>query len=278
MRPSRYVRWRRACQGSVALAFLAIPLLNARGHGAVSGTAVALKIGPLDLLEPASALSAALASGLAGAWLLGALPIVLFGLALGPALCAWACPWGLVSEGLDALRQRLRPRPWSARSAARVRGPRALALLGLFAAGALVGLPLCALVAGPRITTAAMAELVRLRSLSQLSAVLLAGLTALELLGPRRLFCRALCPAGALATYLKARRGLRVQIAPSRCRCPVVAPCHQSCPWGIDPRAYSRFDGCTLCAACFDACPRSALAWTAARPTGRRVEGDGSVS
>src|SRR3990172_3904576 len=70
------------------------PPPNARGHGAVSGPAVALKLGPLDLLEPASALSAALASGLAGAWLLAALPIVLFGLPLGPPPSPSAGPRG----------------------------------------------------------------------------------------------------------------------------------------------------------------------------------------
>ncbi len=278
MRPPNYTRWRRACQGTVALAFVAIPLLNVRGHGAVSGTAVALKIGPLDLLEPASAFSAALASGLAGTWLLGALPVVLFGVALGPALCAWACPWGLASECLDGLRQRLWRRSWSERSAARVRGPRALVLLGLLAAGAVVGLPLCALVDGPRVATAGVAEFVRLGSLSQLSAILLAGLTALELLGPRRLFCRALCPAGALATYSRARLGLRVQVDPSRCRCSVVAPCHQACPWGVDPRAFSLHDGCTLCAACLDACPRGALTWNAGRSPSQRADRDAPSS
>ena len=35
-------------------------------------------------------------------------PLIL-ALVLGPVFCSWVCPWGFLSEGIDAVRQRLEP-------------------------------------------------------------------------------------------------------------------------------------------------------------------------
>jgi ferredoxin-type protein NapH len=237
----------------------------------VAGNLASLRLGPVDLTEPAAALGAVLAAGLAtpasalATLALGAAPPVLLALLLGPVFCSWICPFGLVSELADAALGRVLPsrRRWRPRSHEGVRVPR-LAALGLLLAGsALGGLPLAALLQGPRAVTAVAQEGFYLGAVSPFAAGLLGALLLLDLLLPRRVFCRALCPAGAVLNLLRTRRTLRIAWEPARCACAAAPSCHTACRWGVDPRTARRHDGCTSCLACVEVCPTGALgvAW-----------------
>jgi len=105
-------------------------------------------------------------------------------------------------------------------------------------------------------------ELFTVGATSSFSAGLLGALLLLDLVLPRRLFCRALCPAGALANFLRTRRTLRISSEPARCSCADRPSCQAACAWGVDPRRAGRFDGCTMCLACLDACPAGNLTVT----------------
>ncbi len=260
----RFGRWRRATQIAILLFYVALPFA---GITSVTGTLVALKLGPVDLLEPAAALAAALAARTVGWWLvLGAAPVALLAAALGPVYCSWLCPFGFLSEALDRLRPP-RSRRWSGQPWVGVRRGRLYVLAAFFAFSSGLGLPLAALLAPPRLATALPLEVHAMRGIPIVTASLLAAVLAVELLGPRRLVCRALCPAGALANLLRAPFSLRPRFAEERCRCPDIAPCLQACPWGIDPREMRLHDGCTTCLACVDRCPSGALS-TLRRPSG----------
>jgi ferredoxin-type protein NapH len=261
----RWGRWRRGVQLLSAALFVALPLANAAGHRGVVGSLAALRAGPVDLVEPAAGATALLAGGAAGRWgtiAIGAAPLVLLALALGSAFCGWVCPFGLLSEGLDRLRRRRTWRPGAQDRARRVRG---VALAAVLAGSALAALPLGALLQGPRALTVAALEAAYLGAVSPFAAWTLAALLALDLLLPRRLFCRALCPAGALASVLRTPRTLRIALERKRCVCRGAAHCLAACPWGIDPRSAGRLDGCTSCLACVEACPSAALRATFAR-------------
>jgi ferredoxin-type protein NapH len=253
-RPPRYRAWRRAVQAAVALLYLALPFL---GLQRLAGTLAAMRIGPVDLVEPAGALSAALAAREASwALLLGVLPVALLALLLGSVYCSWACPFGLLSEALDRLRPRRR---WPERAWEAMRAPRAAALLGALGASILLGAPVAAILSPPRLATALPLEAVSGRAVPWVTIALLAAFLAVELLGPRRLVCRALCPAGALAAWLRAPFTWRPRLDEARCLCPGSPPCQAACPWGLDPRRMGPRDGCTSCLACLDGCPTEAL-------------------
>ena len=256
----RWTKWRRLCQGTVAAFYLCLPIANALGVQTIAGTLVGLKVGPVDLVEPAAGLSAVLAGGgVSLALILAVVPVVLLGLVFGPVFCSWICPWGLISEGVDSIRRRLFPGRWDAQGWRRLRLPRAVILISLLFLTMLVGMPLAAILAPPRLITALPLEAMHLEIVSPVTGGLLLGFLALEVLGPRRWVCRLLCPAGTVANYLRLPFTARIRFEADACLCPSAPICQDVCGYGIDPRQMGGFDGCTTCLVCVDQCPSAAL-------------------
>ena len=258
---ARWTRRRRLAQAAAALGWLALPLLGAPW---LAGTPAALRVGPLDLVEPAGALSVALAAGaLPLALGVGALPVVALASLLGPVACSWLCPWGLLSEGLDRLRPgraRWPVRPWVG-----ARRVRLGALATLLALSAMLGAPLAALLSPTRLADALTLEAWTVLVVTWVTGGLLVGLLLLEALGPRRLLCRALCPAGGVAVLLRRPSTWGPRFTSGACRCPEHPPCQQACAWGLDPRQPEALRACTSCMACVERCPSGALV-TLGRP------------
>jgi ferredoxin-type protein NapH len=257
----RWTRWRRAVQFVFALLFIAIPLLNSAGHHLAGGTLISFGIGEYQLLEPSAAASSVLAAqSLSFALLIGVLPLILLALFLGPVFCSWICPWGLISEGIDRAKQKLRRANWPDRSWSVSRRPRIAVFALLLGAGVLAGFPLAAFISGPRLITSLPIEMIFLRVVPTVTGTLLLALLLFEVLAPRRLWCRVVCPAGTAAALIRTPRTLGVRFDASSCLCPSSAPCHTLCSWGVDPRVKGTWDACTNCLRCVEICPSGSLA------------------
>ncbi|MDQ7087051.1 MAG: 4Fe-4S binding protein [Acidobacteriota bacterium] len=178
---------------------------------------------------------------------------VLLALVLGPVFCSWICPWGLISEVLDKLPGR-RPRAGT-RPAGRLRW---LWLAGVLAASAGLGLPLAALISAPRLITQLPLEILYLGGATVGTVVLLVVLLVLEIVLPRRTWCRLLCPVGSVLVLIRLPWTLTVGWQAQTCRPGLQGTnCVKACSWRLDPRHLRPYDGCTNCGACIEGCPTS---------------------
>jgi len=248
----RWTRLRRLSQAGFLLFFLALPFSYHTGQTAVMGTLASLKLGPISLVDPAAGL-ACLVAGLEPGWTLisGLILPVLLAFALGPVFCSWVCPWGLLSELLDRLLRRT----------ARCPSPRLNLLRWTFLGGVLLfgliaGTPLAATLSAPRLMTVLPLEIVFLGGATAGTLGLLGGLLVLELVLPRRLWCRALCPVGSVLVLLRIRWTLGIAWDSQTCRPKLHGTrCVATCPWNLDPRHMGPLDGCTNCGLCVEGCP-----------------------
>jgi ferredoxin-type protein NapH len=232
--------------------FLVLPVTNLLWQRTVIGTLAALDLGPISLVDPASGLATALAARDVELSLLGGLLLpVLLALVAGPVFCSWVCPWGLVSEMVDRIRHGRRPH--SHRQAGSLRWVVLAAVLILSAA---TGLPVVVLVSAPRAMTVIPLEAILIGAAAVASLVLLAVVLLVELAAPRRIWCRGLCPVGSCLAALRTPRTLQVRWDDTTCNpaaCGVR--CVATCPWELDPRHLSLYDGCTNCGKCLERCP-----------------------
>jgi ferredoxin-type protein NapH len=248
----RWGRLRRLSQVAFLLVFVGLPFTYLKGQITVMGTLASLRIGPISLVDPVSGLASMIAAGDVGWTLVSGmiLPVVL-ALALGPVFCSWVCPWGLLSEFVDTVLRRkvgripswLGPLRWSF-------------LGGVLLLGLATGMPLAATISAPRLVSVLPMEIIFLGGATAGTLGLLGVLLVLEVILPRRLWCRALCPVGSTLVLLRLRKTLTIAWSEPTCRPELQgATCFVKCPWNIDPRHMGIRDGCTNCGACVEGCP-----------------------
>jgi len=272
---------RRTVQTLSLLAFLG--LLAAAILTTADATPFTFMLG----LDPALSLPTALG---AGAFVLAFLPAVAL-LAIGPLIgrgfCGWVCPMGTTIDALDAVagtKERRRPDG----GARRIK----YAVLGVLLGAALLGLSLVhfgspmalmtrlyGLLLYPLLAAVADGGLMLLRPLAGMIdlnivafatvrtpsfdttlflLVFVGGLVAAAFAAPR-LWCRFLCPAGALLALTAWRPLIRRRVDR---RCGSCALCADVCPVGaIDAGNFrlTRHEECLLCRTCQDICPKSSV-------------------
>lgn len=223
---------------------------------------------PYTLFQEASPLSAvavAVSSFSVPRALLLGVALLLVTLLLGRVFCGWVCPLGTLQQVASWLlssrthRESLlvnRYRPWQALKVHVLVAFLALALLGSLQTGLLDPLSLL-----PRALSAGLWPLLpagRPVPGGLLAALLLVAILVASRFVPR-LFCRALCPLGALLGVF-ARASL-FRIGRREGACGACQQCTFACQGGDEPLGAHRVAECHVCLNCLPSCPKGALGY-----------------
>jgi polyferredoxin len=231
-------------------------------------------------VDPLAAVATALSARTLTAALAWAVPLVVLALFLGRFFCGWICPMGALHHAIGWLAA---PRAVPER-AARNRPSRAyrlkyvvlLGLLGAALAGSnQIGLldPIAftwratatSLVPAADAVSGGLYQGDRHFHGSTLVVVLFLGALGLNLVRPR-LYCRLLCPLGALLGLLARRAPFR--IVRDDAACSGCGACAADCQGAAEPDGSLRPAECLVCLSCAARCPTGALSYGLLEGTG----------
>ncbi len=179
--------------------------------------------------------------------------IIPIGLVLlfGRFFCAWICPYSLFAEfgkSITALLKRFGIEYFNFDLPPKT--PLFFLIISLLM-GAIISIPITTLIYPPRIFTEAIYHLI-------LSGFITSGLIFIiflwlgEIIFSPHLFCRRLCPGGALFSLLGRWRIWKIHKIESQCdSCGV---CNYACPYELNPSAGVFPSECDNCSLCIDAC------------------------
>ena len=253
-------RLRRAVQAGTALAFLAIPLLNAREIYFFVGNMVAFNAGGVPLADPLAMLQVALAAFSATPSMLAGAGLALFlAIVLGPVFCSWLCPFGLLSE-LVHRRQKKHP-PGDTVSFRPFLMKCGLAAAGLLAVLTVTPMPVLTQLSMPAWFTRFWQHALTHRDILWPALLLIPAVLLIEFAARKRLWCRYICPQSVLISLagLVLPKRLRIGFAERSCVCrPSARACRAACSLNLNPRELTpaQKTQCTNCGDCIDACAK----------------------
>lgn len=254
---------------TTALIFLAALVLGSYDtfspyfRGSTSGTMI-LDIVPLT--DPLAAIELTLATGdFHLTAMIGAAILIGAAIVLGPVFCAWVCPLGLVLDLNHSLRHHFRRlvlrKPRLERDHTPIPMLTKSVLLGLLAGFAVVAhLPVFQILSPINLLVRAIV----FGSALGISVIL--AIITLEWFLPR-IWCRSLCPLGALYGLVGRFGFLRIQINPVMAGKTPCQKCSKTCPMGVPIMEDYTMVGqtavthpnCTRCGECSQICPKSVL-------------------
>lgn len=171
---------------------------------------------------------------------------------LGRVFCGWMCPYNSLGEAADVLRRLLRRHLGVPLPDVQLSRRLKYGILALVGSVSLFPLFLPYVLIGREVFTA-----ISFGVLSLGSGIVL-GLLLIEVFMARRLWCRSLCPSGALMGLLGRFNLLHVS-KPSR-PCPSgCSTCHIHCPMALSPNDGFRVAECIQCGLCVNRCPQELL-------------------
>lgn len=192
---------------------------------------------------------------------LATLLVIVLSLVLGRIFCGWACAFGTIQDLASAVGRRLGLRvavPVSADRALKGLKYAVLAFVVLLTWTGLVAVPeawnpweaFAALVAFPPDLAYAFGSF-------GIGLVLLLAIMVGSVFVDR-LFCRYLCPLGAVLSIVSLVRPVRVRKPRGACGTPACVACSKACPQGIDLAGVDevRSGECVMCLRCVAGCPR----------------------
>lgn len=196
--------------------------------------------------------------------LLGAVTLLAFGALVGPVFCGWVCPLGLLLDLNDVLRQRVANRihrtGWSLPEMDAPSGLRCGILALILGFSTVAQLPVFQILSPINMVSWAVVFF------AWHGLWLVAAIAILEYVAPR-IWCRSLCPLGAVYSLIGRFARLRVYIRADEADKARCGQCTLYCPMGIRVMEDYVLPGrpgvdhpdCTRCGECVDRCPPGIL-------------------
>lgn len=242
---------------AVALIFL-IPFLNRHGYHELIGTFYSIRIGHLDLMDPALMFQTILLTKHIpfSALLAGTLPLIL-ALVLGRVFCSWVCPYNLLAEYVAKLRKLIFPQKKYFLN----HNPKPhwyWIVFGLVVITLMVlGIPLITLTSFSGLLSSEAADLV-LNGTIGIEILLVLIVILLEFFVAPHFWCKYACPVGATLALFRYRHTMHVHFDPKGCTCDSIKslPCNSVCPLNLDPRHEDIYPYCYNCGECIYSCHR----------------------
>jgi ferredoxin-type protein NapH len=185
---------------------------------------------------------------------------------LGRVFCGWICPMGLLSEIVTGIRRGLERMgvaffSWPVSN---------LLKYAVLAIGLLFALAMSVSFFFPIYPPRIISDILRdsLLSSPPIGGIVFIGVILLaELLFVERLWCRCLCPGGAVYSILGKSRFLRIRRNLTACN--NCGDCDKVCPHDLKPASVEPSGECDNCGLCKNACEPKALHYTLKKPWGR---------
>ncbi len=248
--------YRRLTQWLALFFIFLVPFLNRHGYHQIIGTFYSIRIGQMDLMDPALMFQTIVLSKQVS-WeiiIAGMVPIILAFL-LGKVFCSWVCPYNLLAEYVAKWRKRLFPKKKYVLN----RNPKAhlyWTILGaIFTILMILGIPLITLVSFPGLLSSQAADLI-LNGTLGVEIFLVLVVLLLEFFVAPHFWCKYACPVGATLALFRNKHTLHIHFDPQGCTCDSVRDlsCNQACPLGLDPRHADIYPYCYNCGECIYSC------------------------
>ena len=219
------------------------------------GTYISADLAGLELTDPLTVLEITLASK--SIWvplLISAVPLVLVAIIFGRVFCSYICPLNFLLELI----------PVKKKQALKTRTLPILSLLIVLILSLILSLPVFN-------TISPIFALMRMMLFGVGIEIILLGIIVVAaIIWGQKIWCRTLCPLGAIYGILGYRRRLVLNIDESKCiHC---KKCEKVCTMGTMP-GRSNFEDtclCTNCGDCIDVCDKGAISYSLRRFTNQK--------